>query len=151
MGLFSKRRKLDVDLGEATLQEILYDIPELTMGSAEELYLRGVHHSNHLVLDVNKSKSFSSGFFDVQYKPQERELEIFGRFDKAAFLLYLSFGVPAVFLGLAFFSQQQYFYMILAPSIALLISTLMLTITIRAGTKEIEREVIIRINAHRRR
>ncbi len=146
MEIFSRQKEINIKLSDLTMEEIM-NFQSVKNVESEEFYLNEVFHSNHIQMAVNQSKVYSSGIHDFEYDTKMERIFIFSRYRKSAFLIY-SYAVFPIF---CLNSSKEVFLNSIGMALAWgLFATLLLVIGIRSESKEIEREMIIRINYLRR-
>jgi len=148
MDIFQRINKIETNLEGLTMERIM-NFPIIEHAGSEEFYLKEVFSPNHIQIGVVQSKSYTSGIHDFEYDIKTKEIKIFSRFKKAAFLLYGYLIMPIYPLIDNQNGENNLEW--LGITIALfLFLTLILILGIKSESKEIEREMIIRINYLRR-
>jgi len=150
MQIFERRNLIDVDLGNTTMTAIM-NFPTRDKASSEGFYLKELYTPNHLQIGVVASRTYTSGVHDFKYDAHSKRIEIFSRYENKAYLVYLYLALPLI--TLIFGTEAEDIYCeIIGLTIALFIFlSLILIFGIRSESKEIEREMVLRINYLRRR
>jgi hypothetical protein len=149
MRLFTRQATISVDLGDLSLEQIM-NFPEEDRAGSEEFFINEVYKENHLQMRVKKSRVYTSGVHDFEYDPNKKEIWIFSRYNKSAFLVYgfLTLVLIPFIMG-EDISEMNWKWLGLMVFLFAGIS-LLLIVGIKTESKEIERELIIRINSFRR-
>ncbi len=146
MEIFKRTKNIDTNLGNLTIKEIM-DFPEKGNAGLEEFYLNKVFNPNHIQIGVVQSRVYTSGIHDFEYDTKTREIKIFSRFKKSAFRIYASLIMPLIPMIIT----KEVTMELVGITIAVFVfSSLILILGIKSESKEIEREMVLRINYIRR-
>lgn len=148
MKIFQRIKKINANLGELTMQEIMNFQEKKNVG-LEGYYLKEIFNPNHIQIGVVQGRVYTSGIHDFEYDKSTQTIEIFSRFKNSAFLLYGYLIMPLIPLILN--KNGEGLLELIGFTIALFIFlTSILVFGIKSESKDIEREMIIRINYLRR-
>lgn len=146
MEIFKRTKNIDTNLGSLTIKEIM-NFPEKKNAGSEEFYINKIFNPNHIQIGVVQSRVYTSGIHDFEYDMKTKKIKIFSRFRKSAFRIYASLILPMIPMII----NKEVTLELVGIIIAFFVfSTLMLVMVIKSESKEIEREMVIRINYLRR-
>jgi len=146
MKIYSKTNILKVDLFKITIDDAI-NFPDKENAGLEEYYVSQVYSNNHIEVSVVQTETYTSGVHDIKYDIDKKEIAIYSRFRNSAFLIYGFLIMPLI----PIFSKQEFSLALVGITITFFVAiTLFLGITIRSESKDIEREMILRINYLRR-
>jgi len=127
--------------------QALMNFPDQKNVGAGGFYIKEVFHENHLQIRVKQEKYTS--IHDFEYDKVKKEIKIFSRLDRSAYLIYGYLSLPLMVLFSDKTSTSK--VVLIAITLALfVVLTLILSVGMKSEAKEIEREMIIRINYNRR-
>lgn len=130
------------------MEEIM-NFPEKKNVGPEEFYLKKIFNPNHIQIGVARSKSYSGGIHDFEYDTKKERIKIFSRFRSSAFLIYGYLILPIIPLVRNHNNEHTYQFIGITIILSIFL-TLILVLGIKSESKEIEREMIIRINYFRK-
>lgn len=149
MPIFSFDRTIDTDLKSVSLQDILQKMEsEQFFGTESDFYFLRSDHAQHLLLGRPRDRVVPKQTYEFEYKEKEQKIHIKSRFDTRfprAILMYL---LPISFLILSWNELTpkiwwSFIGMILVFTIFIILS---FYLSLRAGSQEIERAIVIRLN-----
>jgi len=146
MKIYSRKNTIEVDLFKFTIDEVI-NFPDKRNAGLEEYYVSQVYNQNHIEISVVQTETYTSGVHDIKYDIDKKEIAIYSRFRNSAFLIYGFLIMPLI----PIFFKQEFSLALVGITITFFVAiTLFLGITIRSESKDIEREMILRINYLRR-
>ncbi len=144
MKLFERKIEIDVDLQGKSIQEVM-NLPVKAEVGMSDHYLAELYNENHIQIRVKSDQGYG-GVHDFKYKAAKNRLTIWSRYPPTSFLDYIIVFLPASGLFIESdnpTTKKVCWGMII---IAFIYCTLLLSIGIRQQSKEIEREMVFRIN-----
>jgi len=148
MEIFKRTKNIDINLGNLTIREIM-NFPKKDDAGLEEFYINEVFNSNHVQIGVVQGRVYTSGIHDFEYDSKTNKIKIFSRFRNSAFLIYGYLIMPLIPLILNKNQDGTMELIIIIISFFIFFS-LILIMGIKSESKEIEREMVIRLNYLRR-
>ena len=148
MEFFTRTKKIPIDLEEVNMRQIM-NFPTKKKALLEGFYLKEIMHKNHIQIGVKGSKKYSGGIHDFYYDNEAKQINIYSRYPKKAFLLYTYLLMPLIFI----FGKNESsttLKLIGITIMAFIGFSLILILGIKAESKTIEREMVIRIIFFRR-
>lgn len=142
MKIFKRTKNIDINLDNLTMKDIM-NFPEKRNAGSEEFYVNKIFNPNHIQIGVVQSRVYSSGIHDFEYDAKKKRIKIFSRFRNSAFLIYGYLIMPLLLIILG----RKISWELIGITVGMFIFlSLILIIGIKSESKEIEREMVLRIN-----
>ena len=146
MKIFKRTKTIETDLGNLTMKEIM-KFPEKKNAGLQEFYINRVFNTNHIQIKALEKQFDLCGIHDFEYDQNTKKIKIFSRIQSLAFRIYL---FPLSFFIIAVLEKEINMLLIGLSIVVFIITSLMLLLGINSESKEIEREMVLRINFIRR-
>ena len=143
--LFTRENEFDVDFKGWTLKEMLSNVDSKYTVQSEEMYIKSAFGENHAVLTSATDARFKLYHYFTYY-PEENKLYVKSQYAKTVWLNLL---LPLLFTVAIFFQEDwKSMFVAIFPFVGgfMLLLLLMLIVGLYSEAKDMEREVIIRIN-----
>lgn len=141
--LFNHTIEINVDLGQLDLESII-NLPLAGKQDYTDRYISGILNKNHLIISRDGKHQYERYHHVVTY--DDSLITIKSSYQ--SFLAYSLFLLPMVLLYLSFRIGFDWPFTLITFG-STIFFTLVLSLGIKYESKEVEREIIIRINYHR--
>ena len=151
MKIFQRYHIIDFNLHPHTMEEVI-NFPNKNEAGLEEYFVKNVFHPNHLQIDARRRDSHTGGIHDLIFSPEEKQITIHSKFHPWAFFLYSSISLPLIPLVLSENNTPKEMRTLILITLGVaILCTVFLAVVIRKESKDVEREMILRINYLNRR
>jgi len=139
--LFHRQKQLEFNLGNFTIKDLV-NFPHKEDASMEEPFIVEIIHDNHLVVKHSASGRVNS-VHHYEYLPNKKMVIIDSTLEREAYVMYVS--VCMAFVLLAQSPINLFLFFFVAVSIFYVVS-IILIVSLRIESQEMQRELEIRIN-----
>jgi len=143
---FTRTSTIPANLGKFNLQQLM-NFPTRKEALLEDFYLEKVFSDDHIQISIIAGRRYDVGIHDFKYNSAKNEIILFSKYKRSAFGIYLA---PALLLipliNISSFTNQEMITYLITLLFAFIGFTLLMKIGINNQSKEIERELVLRIN-----
>lgn len=147
MEIFHRTNTIDADLGKLSLVELM-NLPKKNRFDLGGAYLNETLHPNHVQIAVIQDRSYTSGIHDFEYIVERRQIRLYSRYKKSAFLLYAYLAMPLLPIFLININNdvETITKLLIISVVTFIFLSLLLIVGIKSESKEMERKLLIRLN-----
>ena len=149
MQIFTRRKKIRSNLDDFELERLM-TFPKREEADLHDFYLQEIFNKDHVQVGVVKrGEDHIKGIHDFEYDRNKKELIIFSRLKKSSFRMYAFLVFPLLPFFLSENVDEIKLKLVGITIVWFVFISVALILGIKFQSKEIEREMIIRINYFR--